>query len=831
MVHICALPDHVLAFVFEFCPEVLSKGIISVLSKWFRELVHRISRPRASLRREMLLNGLLFRFGRLGWRGSTVKQPAGLARITPITSMRPIGPCAGSGRTAGDYPISLNMPAVDSRFVWSCVPETIRDSLALTRMTVQCRELTSSAGHATFHAFLSDLQAEAAALEADPATRSRIKQWYANVRAGFSETCRRFVVVTVPLLGVHGARVGVRSFSTLAHLIFPLSDPSTLHTAYATEPRSRFVISPRGTVLESITRTRIVLTYPNLADQVRRRIAGLPRDVADPIVHDELCVLVSERFPAGRQFLERCARDVSRQSRALLSAVHGRKQAQANRRALQRTSDQTRLRQVDIRMTALERLTRTCTIVYREAVETAIYPAEVVNFALSYFVLYGSLCYIQLQPVYTWLATTDACSMGHYEILSWMLERCPTMEYMVDQCNRLSKSMVLGRFDIRAVNFAQAAPPAFELLSRDHPDLAERLRAGFTTWSVCRAGATFEFTRCTNTTMGSHPLVVGKGNIVEPDLTRFVNAFSVKHWVDIHRQNTLFATLKLDRVHELWGGSDLGVTTFFVSLAEYASERGKIGIRHWGGDSTTIREHYTFMEDVRSCISACYRLLVLSGFPTSSTVARIIESGTAPVVGLSTVGRVGAGDLVLLLPGCVYRDGVAMRPVRTTRECGTAGVWTVAGSFLLVAESNLRIEAGAAWHGPGRKRPVYARPPLSHSACIVELLDTCLFYPVSAGGLRGAAAHASSLPDWNAIVSSQGAALPGGSASAMLGTEPVFFDAEFESTIMKRWFAVRSGTYDRGARDPRDCSHAKVSLLYRYLERQFWIASELQGML
>ena len=251
---------------------------------------------------------------------------------------------------------------------------------------------------------------------------------------------------------------------------------------------------------------------------------------------------------------------------------------------------------------------------YREAVETRIYPAEVINFALSYFVLYGSLCYIQLQPEYTWLATTDACSMGHYEILSWMLERCPTMNHVVDQCNRLSKGMVLGTFDIRSVNFARAAPPEFELLSRDHPDPAERLRAGFTIWSVRRAGTSFEFTRCTNPTMGSHPLVVGKGNIVEPDLTRFVNAFSEKHWVEIHRQNTLFATLKLDKVHEFWGGSDLGVTTFLVSLAEYASERGKIGIRHWGVDSATIREHYTFMEDVRACISAYYRLLCRQAF-------------------------------------------------------------------------------------------------------------------------------------------------------------------------------------------------------------------------
>ena len=324
MVHICALPENVLARVFEFCPEVISKGIIALLSKWFREFVHRISRPRASLRREMLLNGLLFRFGRLGWKGSSVKQPAGLAHIVPITAMRPIGSWVGSGRTAGDYPISLNMPAVDSSFVWSCVPETIRDSLALTRMTVQCRELTSSAGHAMFHKFLEDLQTEAAALEADPATRSRIKQWYANVRAGFSDTCKRYVVVTVPLLGVHGARLGVRSFSTLVHLIFPLCAPSTLHTAYAIEPSN-------GLSYASRHRARVDYSdahradVSNLADQVRRRIAGRPRDVADPIVHDELCVLCRNVFRRPAVFKGVCS-DVSRQTRAL-QVVHGQKQA------------------------------------------------------------------------------------------------------------------------------------------------------------------------------------------------------------------------------------------------------------------------------------------------------------------------------------------------------------------------------------------------------------------------------------------------------------------------------------------------------------------------
>ena len=181
--------------------------------------MHRTARPVAALRRELLLQNLVFKVGALDWPGSRgCQRTTGVSRMRPLVRSRPTRASPNYEREPGDVPLSLNAFSVDSTLVWDALPERIRDFLGMTRMTLQLREVWAPVGFAKLQQLLSELQAESRGLGVCSATRDRLAATHEHLAAVLRQSSDTFLVVSFPLLGRHGARLGVRPQKEMVHI-------------------------------------------------------------------------------------------------------------------------------------------------------------------------------------------------------------------------------------------------------------------------------------------------------------------------------------------------------------------------------------------------------------------------------------------------------------------------------------------------------------------------------------------------------------------------------------------------------------------------------------
>lgn len=815
MVSLQELPEELLVLVLSFCPDLVSKGVIQQLNKWFRNFVHRWARPISVLRRELLEKNVVFKIGPLDWRGSRVCQRTRVvSRMRPLVPARPHGDCRHLNRPMGDIPLSLNDFGVESTLVWDAIPEAIRGHLALTRMTVQLREVWTASGYARVHQWLDCLRQEAEPLGASVAAA------YERISHVLRSSSDRFLVVNFPLLGRRSARIGTRSRANVLHVIVPVGDFGVLPEGrVGGAPTELLVSSSRGAVEQVLAKTKFSLSYADMRDRIRRSLAAQPRQVDSPVRRQHMKVTTLELFSAGEQFRQTCAVAVERQRNLERIGIASRKRAHQMAQQMRLSPTAQKQRRFAARFFPFGRIERMCASVYSDAVSTGRHPPEVINLALHHIVVLGVVALIPLHRTIWRLYHSGDNQTGHFEMLIWLLERFPTMEHILEEVMAVQSLMVMSNgIEAYPANLGMAEAPRFLLVDvPDAPDSEQRAASNdmdeFVPKLLGRVGSVVDHVESGSIIQNVEYYAVFVSNILT---CRIMNAFETRHWVSVFSQHAEASRSGWQTVDDAWTYSwrpNLGITEFLMQLAEYAF-----------GQATNfpmcleyVTDHHRFMQaEVRPEVSAYYDQLVSSGFPQECLRAVVNATETGILLGLGGIRMrpcrttVSAGDHLQVLPGRVYHEGRVMIPVRTSH-----------GVFMLLAESAV-LMSGPRWSGPGRLWEPRALSLHEAGTASIELLKTCMFSAPWAnryGGENGAYAKVV----WSDVVADEDPCV-GVDRAEML------FNSAFEETVLEHWYpATRSGSRQHAMDHPnRADSLARLSVLYHYLASRFQIAEELK---
>ena len=788
MVHIQELPDEILIRVLWYCPDAVAKGVVPLLNKWFRAFVHRTARPVAALRRELLLQNLVFKVGALDWPGSRgCQRTTGVSRMRPLVRSRPTRASPNYEREPGDIPLSLNAFSVDSTLVWDALPERIREFLGMTRMTLQLREVWAPVGFAKLQQLLSELQAESRGLGVCSATRDRLAATYEHLAAVLRQSSDTFLVVSFPLLGRHGARLGVRPQKEMVHILVPMGDAVLPETEVKTTSEAVFLTSPTGAVPHTLTRTEFIVSYANVADRIRRHITRAPRPVGDPVLRTQLSVHTTEPLATGEEFRHSWAVAADRRANIDRVAILAQRQAASASRGLRRTPQQQQSRRLAQRLVPFERVERMCAALFAQATADPAWPPEVVNFALCHIVVLGATAIVPLRYSISEFGISEAMYMGHISTMQELQRQFGIVTHILDECLGVQRTLLFSNaVEVYPTNIGRPEPPRFILVDfpdRDdphwgleRPDLAPRV-VGRVGDDVCHteSGSIAQF-------------VAFRDVLVGDELTvHIVNAFEPRHWNTVFKQHTVSVATGLrtcPQCHTHQHRQNLGVTAFLMTLAEYTLDRSRRRVHAWSVGDQVGRFDY-MQDEVRRTISSYYGQLVARGFPQDYSDARVVNPETGTLLGPGGIRmrpdrlNLDAHDIVRVLPGRAVVDGVVKVPVHTHY-----------GLFLLVCEANLAME-GPAWVGPGRVWAPEAPAPAAGREAAIEVLQTCMISTIPSD-LGSAAPPPSPAVDWDAIVDI---------ANPRMGFSELLYSRLFCNDVIEEWYS--SGTEVRRAIDYR----------------------------
>ena len=815
MVHIQELPSEVLCRVFRYCPEAVSKGVVPLLNKWFRAFVHQTARPVAALRREMLLHNLVFTVGALKWPGSRVCQrTTDVARMRPLVRSRPTRADPDFAREPGDIPLSINALGVDSTLVWDALPERVRAFLGMTRMTLQLREVSAPIGFATLQLLLAELQAEARGLDACTAAREQMATTYERLAAVLRQSTDKFLVVSFPLLGRHGARLGVRPQKEMVHILVPMGD-GVLPTAQVTPmPGTAVVASLTGAVSHTLAVTEFVVSYGDVAERLRRYAERAPRPVDDPVLRTQLRVKTVELLPAASEFRHLCAIAAERQVTLGQVSVAAQKQAAGTARALRRTPRQHQSRRLSKRLVPLERIERMCGELYALAVAAGTYSPEVVNFALCHTVALGTIAFVPLRCFPYEFSASETLYMGHLSVVQQLQRQFGIVDRILAECMGVQRAMVLsGGIEAYPVNFGRPEPPRFVLVDHSFRDAG----AGDDRERPCVIGRVGDEVRPTEEDSRSSFLFFFDMMVGDELTAHITNTFEPRHWVSVLDQHTSAVPCELQTLPQSQTRRlrpHLGVTEFLMTLAKYALDRSRLREHAWAVGNQTAR--HAFLENrVRRSVSGYYGQLVARGFPQDYCWATAIRAETGTLLGPGGIRvrpvrtNVGANERVRVLPGRVVFDGAVKVPVCT--GCGL---------FLLLCEANLATDA-PRWVGPGRAWAPQPPAPDTGRALVLDLLKACMVElvpcPRASQPRRGAVSI-----DRDAIVAN---------TDPRAGFSELVYDRPFCDGVIEEWYS--NGATAKPCIDRRmlSTSNARLSVLYHYLTSRFVIADALQRTL
>ena len=171
----------------------------------------------------------------------------------------------------------------------------------MTRMTLQLREVWAPVGFAKLQQLLSELQAESRGLGVCSATRDRLAATYEHLAAVLRQSSDTFLVVSFPLLGRHGARLGVRPQKEMVHILVPMGDAMLPETEVKTTSEAVFLTSPTGARPAHAHTDRVyrVLRQRGRPDPAPHHAGARP--VGDPVLRTQLSVHTTEAACHGRR--------------------------------------------------------------------------------------------------------------------------------------------------------------------------------------------------------------------------------------------------------------------------------------------------------------------------------------------------------------------------------------------------------------------------------------------------------------------------------------------------------------------------------------------------